>query len=507
MPGIFKTKKQGGLKILFVSTEAAPFAKIGGLGSVMQSLPLALRLLGHDARVFIPKYLGVDDEENNLKMGVTGLKVPTDNEEGDKELICNVKICDDEREDSVITYFLENREYYEKRANVYGYADDPIRWALLSRGVLEFLRTSASWIPDVIVATDWQTGFLPNYLKTSYKDDPILSKIRVIFSIHNLSYQGMFDHRFVQEMDYDDGHSGLPEMGGERILKINGMRRGIIHSDLITTVSPTYAKEIMTKEYGEGLDDLLRERRAVITGILNGIEYSNWNPCKDPYLEHAYSKTSIEKRAPNKEVLQNRFGLSSKEDVFVIGIVSRLASQKGFNLLYPIAETLLNELPIQLVVVGEGSSDIMKFFYDLEKEYPRQVATHLKFDKDLPHLVYGGADAILVPSRFEPCGLIQMEAMRFGAIPIVRETGGLADTVEDFDASKGVGTGFSFEDFDSNALLIAIIRAIENYRHKASWQRIQERAMNKDFSWPASAKKYVDLFNRAMKLTEDKNRN
>ncbi len=496
----FKPKKSQ--KILFVSSEAIPFARVGGIASVMYSLPKALSELGYDARLMMPRYLSISDDKFKLKMEYEGLKVPTDNESGPEHIICNVKRCDPNSTNgaAVPTYFLENQEYYEQRANVYGYADDPIRFALLSRGALEFLKQSATWIPDVIVALDWECGLIPNYLKTSYSNDVILSRIATNFSIHNLCYQGNFDHHYVSEMDFDDGHSQIPGFNNPRLGKINMMRRGIMHADTINTVSPNYAREIMTKEFGELLDDLLRERRAVLTGILNGIDYETSNPLTNPHVPYHFDVSTISSRHKNKAELQERFGLPVDPNAFIIANVGRLSRQKGLDLLYNIADTILNELPIQFIVVGEGDGEFMGFFHDLETRHPGKVALHLKYDAVLPSLVYAGADVVLMPSRFEPCGLIQMEAMRMGCVPIVRKTGGLADSVEDYNPHKGTGTGFVFEKFDSSSFMIALIRAFENFRDKNKWSELQERAMEKDFSWKTSAKRYAELFARAIKI-------
>ncbi len=497
MSPIFKQNKK--IKALFVATEAAPFAKVGGLGSVMYSLPKALSEMGYDARVMIPRYLSIDPSLHNLKMEYEGLMVPTGNEEGLDHLICNVKKAEPDKNGvAVPTYFLENYEYYEQRANVYGYADDPIRWALLARGTLEFIRANGKWVPDVIISSDWQTGLIPNYMKTEFKNDPVISKIASVFSIHNLYYQAMYDHRFVSETDFDDGHSPIPGMNHPRLPKLNWMRRGIMYGDVINTVSPNYAKEIMTKDYGELLDELLRERKAVVSGILNGIDYSSWNPKIDIHTPFHFDHKNLDEREKNKTALQERFGLPKNNDAFVVSIVNRLNKQKGYDLLFSISDLLLQELPAQFVVVGEGESDVMGFFHDLESRHPGKVATHLKFDPILPHLVFSGSDVTLVPSRFEPCGLVQMEAMRMGCIPIVRKTGGLADCVEDYNPDKQTGTGFVFEKFDSSSLMISLIRAFENFRDKKKWKDLQKRAMAKDFSWNTSAEKYAELFTKAI---------
>jgi len=495
-------KKKTIKNILFVATEAAPFVKAGGLGEVMYSLPKALKKLGYDARLMIPKYASIDNDKFNMEMEFEKLSVPTGDESQTNHspefLICNVKTYVPEKNEHngrnpVKTYFLENLEYYEKRSNIYGYNDDAIRWALLCRGVLEFLRAS-SWMPDIIVASDWQTGFLCNYLKTAYHEDEKLKNIATVFVIHNLSYQGMFDHRFISEMDADDGHSPMPSFFSERLLKINGMRRGILHSDTISTVSPTYAKEIMTKEYGELLEDLLRERRSRVYGILNGIDYEEFNPQEDKYLQENYNKDKLGARVRNKLELQSRFGLDKDKNKFLISIASRLSGQKGFDLLFPVIDVLLDELNIQLAVLGAGDRSVMEFFKKLEEKYPGKVGVNLSFDTVLPHLIHSGADAILIPSKFEPAGLLQLEAMRYGAVPIVRKTGGLADTVEDFDTQTSEGTGFVFNKYNSYAMMVAIIRAYEIYMQKNIWKILQKNAMKQDFSWAYSAREYARVF-------------
>lgn len=487
-------------RVLFVATEAAPFVKAGGLGEAMFALTRALREAGCDARVMIPRYAGVDPEEFHLALELEGLEVPTDAppDGGPSSLTCNVRKYAPPAGANggrlpVVTYFLENQEYYEQRSNIYGYADDAIRWALLSRGALEFIRLSREWKPEVVVASDWQTGFLANYLRTTYRDDPVLRPIASVFAIHNLYYQGTFDHRFVSEMDFDDGQSPMPSLFDPRLLKVNGMRRGIIHADAIATVSPTYAKEIMTPAYGELLDGLLKERRSRVYGILNGIDYEEWNPETDGLLPRRYTAATLEDRVANRIELQRHFGLREDRRAFLVAIASRLTEQKGFDLLFPVADVLLRELPISLAVLGNGDGKYMGFFQELEKRYPGRVAAHLSFDTILPHLIHGGADAVLIPSRFEPAGLLQLEAMRYGAIPVARETGGLADTVSDYDPTTREGTGFLFEAFDSHAMMVALVRALEHWREGKSWRAIQKQAMAADFSWRRSADAYLRL--------------
>ena len=470
--------------------------KVGGLGEIMYSLPKALRDLGHDARIMIPKYASMDIDRIVFGSEISGLKIVTSNIEQAGLFVCNVLRYDNEN-GKTEAYFLENQEYYEKRANTYGYADDAVRWALLSKGSLEFIRQSA-WKPDIIVASDWQTGLIPNYIHTVYKDDPALSKIATLFSIHNLAYQGMLDHHFVSDMDYDSGQEEIPEFDNPRLLKLNFMRRGIMYADAINTVSSTYANEITTPEYGELLNDLLKERRSRLFGILNGINNDDYNSEKDPNIQINYNVKNISRRKGNKAVLQNKFNLEEKEDIPLFGIISRLTDQKGFGLLFDTARSLLNNFNFQLVVLGSGDANFVSFFQDLANEYPRRVAGHFTYDETLPRLILAGADSILIPSKFEPCGLTQMEAMRYGAVPIVRKTGGLADSVIDYNPREQTGTGFVFEQFDHHAFYGAIVRALETYQYPKFWEGIQKRAMRADFSWTNSAKEYVELFQKVI---------
>jgi len=493
---IFSTKlnKQAPpLKILFVGPEVAPFIKVGGLGEVLHALPEALASLGHDVRTMTPKYASINEEEFPMTMVLEGLLVPN---LGNEDLICNVKKY--KNGNRLTNYFLENQEYYEKRGSVYGYDDDPARWALLSLGTLEFIRNTAEkWKPDIIVANDWQGGLIPNYMKTSYEKDPVLSKIASVFLIHNIYYQGMFDPKFISELDYDDGQSNIPAITDPRMLKINFMRRGIRYADVINTVSPSYAREITTPEYGEMLDTLLQERRSRLFGILNGINYENYDPATNPYVEFKYDVNHLDERIKNKKILQQKFNLPEKKDAFVVCVVGRLAEQKGLDLVVKTMDQMQENFDFQFVVLGSGDSRYISFFNELAKKY-KTVATHLSFDNILPHTIYSGADAILIPSRFEPCGLTQMEAMRYGVVPIVRKIGGLADSVKDHTSEEDPGTGFVFDDYNEYAFLGTFMRAYELFKYKKIWQGIQKRAMKEDFSWEKSAAEYEKLFMRAL---------
>ena len=486
-------KKTRSLKILFVGSEVAPFIKIGGLGEVLYALPKALHELGHDVRTMTPKYASINEEEYKMEVELEGLLVPNGE---DENLVCNVKKY--KNDTGQTNYFLENQEYYEKRGSVYGYDDDPARWALLSRGAIEFIRHSATtWKPDIIVANDWQGGLIPNYMKTEYAKDPIISKIASVFIIHNIYYQGMFDHRYTTELNYDDGQSQIPAITDPRMLKINFMRRGIRYADVINTVSPSYAREITTPEYGELLDPLLQERRSRLFGILNGINYDNYDPETNPYVEYKYNEKTLDEKIKNKKILQQKFNLPGKKDAFVVCIISRLSEQKGLDLIADTIDPLMESFDFQLIILGNGDSHFVSFFTELAQKY-KNVATHLSFDNILPHTIYAGADAILIPSRFEPCGLTQMEAMRYGVIPIVRKIGGLADSVKDHTSEADPGTGFVFEKYNKEAFLGTFMRAYELYKYPKIWQGIQRRAMQENFSWEKSAKEYEKLFLRAL---------
>jgi starch synthase len=485
------------MKVLFIATEQTPYSTVGGLGRVAYFLSKELSSLGIDVRVFVPKYGKIDQKRFNLEMEFEGLSVPT--QPGFNDLVCNVKRNTYE---GLTTYFLENQEYYELRANEYGYVDDPQRFTLLCRGALEFLRhPNNSWTPDVIHINDWQTGLTAQLLSTWYKDDPRLNQIVTLFTIHNLFYQGMYDHRFVSDLDYDDGKSEIPGFFEPRLSKINMMRRGIMCSDVVNTVSPTYAAEILTEEYGEGLQRLLQEVRTKLFGIINGIDYAEFNPQTDKLVVENYSINSIDIRKKNKCALQKEFQLPEDDEIPIIAYSGRIDRQKGLDLLQEIIVPVLDEYaPVQFIVNGGGDNSLREYFAKLAKQYPGQVGVNLNPNFSLPRHIFSGGDIILIPSRFEPCGMVQMEAMRYGCIPLVRKTGGLADTVSDFDPETGQGTGFVFSNYNPYALFGTIVRALETYKDKSAWEKLVKSAMSQDFSWTMSAREYAKLYERAVEL-------
>jgi starch synthase len=487
------------MKILFLATEQTPYSTVGGLGRVAYFLSKELASLGNDVRVFVPKYGKIDQQKFHFNMELEGLSVGS--QTGFKDIYCNVKRTEYE---GLTTYFLENQEYYELRANEYGYFDDPQRFTLLCRGALEFIRHPQNdWVPDVIHANDWQTGLTGQMLATIYKDDEKLKNIVTLFTIHNLFYQGMYDHRFVPDLDYDDGKSEIPGLYEPRLSKINMMRRGIMYSDIVNTVSPTYAAEILTEEFGEGLHRLLQEVRTKLFGILNGIDYTEFNPATDKLVVENYSIDSTEVRRKNKCALQKEFQLPEDEDIPVLAYSGRLDRQKGLDLVQEIIVPILEEYaPVQLIVNGGGDNNFRDYFAKLAKRYPYQVGVNLHSNFSLPRHIFSGADLILIPSRFEPCGMVQMEAMRYGCIPLVRSTGGLVDTVSDFDPESGEGSGFVFSNYEPYALFGTIVRALESYKHKSAWDKLVKSAMAQDFSWTKSAREYLKLYERAVQLRQ-----
>lgn len=482
------------LKVLMVAVEVTPFSNVGGLSRVVAHLSKALVKNGHDIRIIMPRFDFIDEEKYPMKMIVKGLKVPT-RDKKKPNLICNVR--EHKTKDGVIIYFLENMEFYEKRTRPYGYSDDPVRWALLSKGSLEFLLNNGKWIPDIIHTHDWHTGIVADYLKKEYRGIEKFNDIATLFTIHNVMYQGWYLNEGISELEIDDGRTNVASFFGKRILKQNFMRRGIIFSDAINTVSDGYAREILTPKYGNGLDKLLLEVRSKLFGVLNGIDYEEFNPSTDRFIATNYDSATLDLRIQNKRVLEREFGLS-ESNAPILGVVGRLEWQKGIDMIVEILPPLLREFEeVRFVSVGGGDPHFVRALEGLKKKYPKRVGIHPMHNITLPRLIFAGSDMILMPSRFEPCGIVQMEAMRYGCIPIVRGVGGLSDSVDDYDPTTDSGTGFVFEEFDNFAFFGQIVRAIETYRRGDVWEDLVRRAMNKDFSWGASARKYVSIYNKA----------
>lgn len=493
------------LKVLFVSAEAAPFSRVGGLASVSYFLPRALLKMGIDVRIFTPKYGTIPEAKFPMKMVVDGMRVPTGEPEDStnpKHLVCNVKAYAEVKKTEPTVYFLENMEYYEKRANVYGYSDDHIRFGLLSRGVLEFIKKEF-FVPDVLHVNDWHTAYSLDYLRKIYKDDPVLKKIATLQSVHNL-FQGLFDFEHASQMDFDDGKSQLAPFFSDQFIKQNALKRGLIYADVINTVSETYAHDIMKEEYGWGLEKLFKELRGKSFGVLNGLDYTEFNPATDKLIKKNYSAGNLKNRAEDKLDLQKEFDLKPDPEAPILALYGRLDDQKGIDLITETIGFILDEFPVQFVVLGQPYKDeYRKFFEELEKKYPGRVGAHLMYDPMLPRKIIAGADIVLMPSKYEPGGIVAMEAMRYGCVPLVRATGGLNDSVAEFDPAKNAGTGFKFNSYNGMAFLAAVARTLESYKNKPAWQKLIKRAMETDFSWAKSAEKYLDLYSRAVEFHKE----
>jgi len=394
-------------------------------------------------------------------------------------------------------YLVANDKYFG-REEVYGYDDDGERFVFFCRATLEMLK-KLDWQPDVVHCNDWHTGIIPNWLQTIYKDDPFFADTATVFTIHNLAYQGIFGPQLLEFAGLAD-YGLIPHPKDDDLSRVVVlMARGILFADAINTVSEKYAQEILTPEYGERLHPILAQRQGRLFGILNGLDYEVWNPATDQDIAVHYNVTSLERRVENKLALQREAELPMDPDMLLIGMISRLADQKGFDILAEAIDQLM-DLDVQFVLLGTGEERYHRIFANVAGKYQGQAAVFLKFDAALARRIYAGSDAFLMPSRFEPCGLGQLISMHYGSVPIVRSTGGLADTVEDYDPATGQGNGFAFSDYSEEALLAAVERALKTYLRKDTWRTLMERGMRADFSWQASARKYVALYQKALEF-------
>lgn len=478
------------LRILYLASEMLPLAKTGGLADVAEALPKALKGLNHTVCALLPKYEVV--AKGNWRTRTVFKSFPV--KMGDAVYRVGIERC--YAIAGIELYLLDYPDFYN-RPHLYGYHDDALRFALFCRAALE-LAKALCFQPDVIHCNDWQTGLVPAYLNTTDLYDGFFLRTATLFTIHNLGYQGNFSPALL-------GDVGLPW----ETFSINGvefyghfsfMKAGLYYSDMLTTVSPRYAQEIQTEEFGEGFHGLLSSRSNDLIGILNGIDYEFWNPKTDKLIPVNYDASTIDRKPKNKVHLQERLGLPIDEQKPVIGVVSRLAWQKGFDLLIEIADELLSKHDLQLVILGAGEERYESAFANLAKKYPTKVGARIGvYDEPLAHLIYAGSDMFLMPSRYEPCGLGQMISMRYGTLPIVHHTGGLMDTVKEVDEATGEGNGFCFRKFDAAELLSAIRRALSIYSGKPQlWRKAVLNAMEADYSWEHSARKYERAYRMAI---------
>ncbi|MCH4236696.1 MAG: glycogen synthase GlgA [Clostridium tyrobutyricum] len=471
------------MKVLLVASEADPFIKTGGLGDVIGALPKYLKKINVDVRVVIPKYSTIKSDLVKKLNFIKYFYVPV----GWRNKYCGIF----EYEYEGVIYYLIDNEYYFSRDNIYGYYDDGERFAFFDRAVLNML-WQINYKPDIIHCNDWQTGMIPVLYKIEYKQDGFYSGIKFVYSVHNLLFQGNFDKNVLGELFNLDKilcENGSVELNGA----VSFMKSGINYSDKISTVSRSYAFEIQSPEYGENLDGLLRSRSSDLWGILNGIDYNIYNPEKDNMIFRNYDKNNLRNKMINKLKLQKDLNLNIDESVPMLAIISRFTPQKGMDIIENIGERLVSK-HVQLVILGTGYGEYEDYFRYLASKYPRTVSSSIYFDDVLAHKIYAASDMFLMPSLFEPCGLGQMIALRYGSIPIVRETGGLKDTIIPYNKYTMKGNGFSFSKFNADDFLHVIDNALEYFREEEIWKNIIKQGMETDNSWSNSAELYKSLY-------------
>ncbi len=476
------------MRIVFAASECVPFSKTGGLADVVGALPPALASLGHDVTVYLPRY-----KQTKLADPKTVLKsvtIPFD----DSHRFCSV--LDGGKHSGVQFYFIEYPPFFERDA-LYGtptgdYPDNAERFSLYSRAVLE--ATKILGVPDAFHCHDWQSSLIPVLLRSVYAEDPVFRGVPSVLTIHNMGYQGLFppDTLPLLMLSWDLFTIDKMEFYG----KVNFLKGALTFADYVTTVSKKYSQEIQTAEYGFGLEGVLRARAATVTGILNGVDYDQWSPEKDKFIKAKYSSEDLSGKAACKQDLLAEFGCSAADPGLpVIGIVSRFAAQKGFDLISQIADRLARE-ELVIVALGAGDKEYEDLFRRLNKQFPQKIAVKVAYDNAIAHKIEAGADMFLMPSRYEPCGLNQIYSLKYGTVPVVRATGGLDDTIEPWDAKTGKGTGFKFAEYSGEALLATIHQALAAFKDKAGWQKLMRNGMARDFSWTASAREYARVYER-----------
>ncbi|MCS7054163.1 MAG: glycogen synthase GlgA [Ignavibacterium sp.] len=483
------------MKIAIVSSECVPYAKTGGLGDVIGSLPKALEKLGCDVKVFIPKYLFIDELKHGLRynwnVGEMPIRV--------NGIVRSVHLHQATLPNSNVQVNFIDCPHYYNRGRIYTNDwDEDERFILLCKGVIETCQRLA-WAPDVIQCNDWQTGLIPLYIKDNYNWDRMFDKTATVFTIHNIGYQGRFgkDTLYKAEINPNLYYPGGPVEFED---SVSFMKTGIVFADLISTVSVKYSHEILKPEYGAGLDPILRARKPDVYGILNGVDYQEWNPETDKFLPYKYSADDLSGKKLNKKFLMEHFRLPFDENRPLIGMISRLVPQKGFDIFVEAVDDLM-KLDAQWILLGSGEYKYEEFFHKLSYYFPGKFASYIGYNNELAHLIEAGADIFVMPSRYEPCGLNQIYSLKYGTVPVVRKTGGLADTVKDWDEENYYGfdhgNGFSFYDYSGYALFKSVERAVNTFAHKDVWRKIQLNGMNCDFSWDRSAEKYIELFKLA----------
>jgi starch synthase len=480
------------MHIAFVASEGVPFSKTGGLADVVGALPRALATLGHQVSVYLPRYRQTKLAESSTV--VRSITVPFDDKYRFASVIAGGS------QGGIRFYFIEYPEFFDREA-LYGtpagdYPDNAERFALFSRAVLEASKILG--VPNVFHCHDWQSALVPVLLRTVYAEDPAFSDAATVFTIHNMGYQGLFPPEVLPllMLPWDLFTMSKMEFFGQ----VNFLKGALTYADFITTVSRKYSQEIQTAEYGFGLEGVLRGRASTVTGILNGVDYDEWSPQTDKFIIAHYSSEDLSGKAKCKQDLLATFGMAKADPKLpTIGIVSRFAAQKGFDLISQIMDRLAREEMI-VVALGAGDKSYEEMFTRLNKQFPNKIAVKVAYDNAIAHKIEAGSDMFLMPSRYEPCGLNQIYSLKYGTVPIVRATGGLDDTIEPWDARTGKGTGFKFTEYNGESLLLTIKQALQAFRDQTSWQALMRNGMNKDFSWNASAREYVKVYEKARQM-------
>ncbi len=473
------------INLLFVTSEADPFLKVGGLGDVSHALPKALKKVGVNVRVILPKNGDIPKEFTDKMKLIATFTVPV----GWRNQYAGLFHLEFE---GINFYFLDN-EYYFKRHIPYGHYDDGEIFSFFCRGVLEAIKYIPDFTPDILHCNDWHTGMIPVFLKAFYKNEVKYKNIKTVFTIHNLKYQGVFSKDILSELlGLDDSYFSEDKL--KFYDGVSFMKGALIYSDVVTTVSETYAKEITYPFYGERLNGLIIQLGNKVHGIINGIDYSLYDPRKDSKLYENFGLTTLKKKLKNKTELQKRLGLPVDENIMMVGIVTRLVSQKGLDLIKWIMDDILN-INLQFVVLGTGETQYQDLFNYYSYTHPDKVSSNITFSDELARKIYAACDVFLMPSLFEPCGIGQLIAMRYGAVPLVRETGGLKDTVTNFDLKTKTGTGFIFQNYNAHDMLFKLEYVAKIfYEDKKAWNALMKSCMKYDADWKESAKKYIALY-------------
>jgi starch synthase len=480
------------MHVAFAASEGVPYSKTGGLADVVGALPRALAAQGHQITVYLPRYR--QTKLTDPRTVVRSITVPYD----DKYRFCSV--VEGPSANGITYYFVEYPPFFDRDA-LYGtlagdYPDNAERFAMFCRAVIEASKVLG--VPQIFHCHDWQSALVPVMLRTFYKEDPAFKDVANVFTIHNMGYQGLFPAEILPLLLLPWDLFTITKM--EFFGQVNFLKGALVYSDFVTTVSKKYSQEIQTTEFGFGLEGVLRNRAATVTGILNGVDYDEWSPETDKYVSAKYSPKDFSDKALDKLDLLRTFGITNADPKLpVIGIVSRFAAQKGFDLIAQVMDRLAREDMI-LIVLGTGDKEYEEMFLRLQKQFPQKIAVKVAYDNTIAHKIEAGADMFLMPSRYEPCGLNQIYSLKYGTVPIVRATGGLDDTIEPWDARTGKGTGFKFFEYNGESLLLTVKAALQAFRDTGSWQVLMRNGMSRDFSWGASAKEYVKVYERARQV-------